>query len=105
MIDLMDLAKEHGLWAAVSITLFPWVWSLDKQLRKTKGELDNVHGECHIPIGALHEIKDDVSELKRDNHTLDNRFVAIETSFARFERIETKLDEVLMHLTKKGIDN
>lgn len=104
MVEFVDIAKEYGIGVALSLILFPWVYSIDRRSRKTEGDIKNVHGECHIPIGALKEIQVDVSTLKKDNHTLDNRFVAVETSLSRFERIETKLDEVLMHLTKKGMD-
>lgn len=101
MVEFMDLAKEYGLWAAVSVMLFPWVYTVDKRSRKTKNDLDNVHVSCHIPVGAINELKTEVDELKDGEHSLETRFAVMESSLAE---IKADVKSVLNHLVIKGID-
>ena len=99
--DIIEIAKDYGISVALSIVLFPWIYSVDKRSRKNTEKVKNVHLECHIPRGAVSELKTEVDDLKAVDHDLETRFAVVEESL---KEIKGDVKQVLMHLTLKGID-
>ena len=101
MLDFADLAKEYGLGVAILMLFAPWIYRVDSRSRKNRHSLENVHLQCHIPRGAVAELRQEVEELERVDHDLETRFAVVESEL---REIKTDVKQVLMHLTLKGID-
>ena len=99
--DIIELAKDYGIGAALAAIIFPWLYSVDRRSRKTKHDIESVHLKCHIPMGAVEEMKQEIVELEKVDHDLETRFAVMESEL---KEIKSDVKAVLMHLTLKGID-
>lgn len=100
-MDFTELAKEYGLGFAIGALLTPWLYSVDKRSRRNQGEIESVHDRCHIPQGAMEEMQEQIKDLQEEDHDINSRLSVLESTV---NRIDENVSQVLMHLTKKGID-
>ena len=99
--EILELAKDYGLGAALAAVMFPWLYSVDRRSRKNRHDVKHVHLTCHIPQGAVKELKEEVDELKRVDTGLEKELAVMKSELSE---IKTDVKQVLMHLTLKGID-
>ena len=109
--EIVELAKDYGIGIAISVVLFPWVYTVDKRSRKNKENLKHVHLECHIPQGAVKDLKEevdviksDVSDLKKEDHAMSTAIAEVKVELKDIKAGISEIKDIMQHFTIKGME-
>ena len=105
MFDFIAITKEYGPWAALAALLglgLPWAHGVNKDMKSIKLSLANVHDSCQVPVGAITSLEDKVHSLEVQDASVAVRLDSLENGQ---NRMDAKLDVILEHFAKKGMDS
>ena len=104
MFDIIEIGKEYGLTGIIGALFGSYAlrnWSNRKDIKDLQKAMGEVHDNCHIPLGAFKELKEEVDELKAVDHKLEKELAVMKSEL---KEIKTDVKQILMHFTLKGMD-